>query len=134
MERNKRALGFTLLEVLIALVILALAFSTSYLTISSTVRHLIDLQDKTAAGWVGLNVIANAQLGAITVPKNSGSINGSEKMFHSDWNWTLALFPTPDANVSQMTVKVSKSTRSSTTIEITGYLSNNPNSSATQPS
>lgn len=117
--------GFTLLEVLIALVILALAFSASYLSISSTTRHLIALQDKTAAEWIGLNVIANTQLGIITVPQNSGSTNGSDKMFDSDWNWKLTVFSTQDVNVSQMTVDVSKSNSSSTVIEITGYLLNN---------
>lgn len=121
MEVNKQ--GFTLLEVLIALVILALAFSSAYYSLNNSTRHLISLRDKTAAEWVGLNVIANAQLARIPP---SGTINGTDNMFESQWNFQLNVQSTPDVNVSQMFVTVRKSVPPYTSIQLVGYLFKNP--------
>lgn len=116
-------LGFTLLEVLIALMILAIAFSSSYFVMSETARHLIILQDKTAATWVGMNVIARAQLGVITLPPTNGNTRGQEKMLNKDWLWKLTLLNTPDTHVSQLIVEVSKlSNASSSTVKLIGYI------------
>jgi general secretion pathway protein I len=114
--------GFTLLEVLIALVILALAFTTSFLSLSSSARHLLALQEKTAAEWVGMNVIARAQLGLMQVPQGSGTTTGTDKMFGSSWSWALSITPTPDVNTSQMKVSVGKGENQSGLITLTGYL------------
>jgi general secretion pathway protein I len=114
--------GFTLLEVLIAMVILALAFTTSFLALSSSARNLLSLQDKTAADWVGLNVIARAQTGIMQVPKGSGTTSGTDKMFAADWSWKLVINPTADKNTAMMTVTVGKGSQQSGTVTLTGYL------------
>lgn len=114
--------GFTLLEVLIALVILALAFTTSFMALSASARHLLSLQDKTAAQWVGLNVIARAQLGIMQVPQGSGTTSGTDKMFDSDWSWMLSVTPTPDVNTSRLIVSVGKGARQSGEVTLTGYM------------
>jgi len=118
----KKQTGFTLLEVLIALVILALAFTASFLALSSSARHLLSLQDKTAAQWVGLNVISRAQLGIMQVPQGSGSTTGTDKMFNKDWSWQLSVSPTPDTNTSRIDVTVGKGNNQSGVTSLTGYL------------
>jgi len=114
--------GFTLLEVLIALVILALAFTTSFLALSASARNLLSLQDKTAAEWVGLNVIAKAQLGIMQVPQGSGSVSGTDKMFDADWSWTLSVYPTADISTSRLSVNVGKGSNQAGMLTLTGYL------------
>ena len=114
--------GFTLLEVLIALVILSLAFSASFFSLSATTRNMIALQDKTAAQWVAMNVIAQAQTGAIDIPKGSGSTNGNSKMFTNDWYWNLVISPSPDKYVSQLSVSVAKNRNGKNLVVLNGYL------------
>ena len=116
--------GFTLIEVLIALIVLALAFSASYLTMSSTARQLLILEDKTAATWVGLNVIARAQLGVISLPQTNGNVNGQEQMLNQNWFWKLALLTSPDVNVLQLMVEVAKSSSLPSSVQLTGYMVN----------
>ncbi|GEM_PF-2611833 len=119
MQRLLHQDGFTLLEVLIALVILAIAFSTVYLSLSAATYHLVSLQDKTAAEWVGLNVMAKAQAGLIP-PEASGT----EKMFQTNWQWHLSFSPSADPYVLHTMVTVNKEGRAQRTIQLEGYLSN----------
>lgn len=118
--------GFTLLEVLIALVILALAFSTAFFSLSSTSRNLLAIQDKTAATWVGLNVIARAQVGMISLMNYNNKIEGKDKMLGSSWEWNLAAYPTANANVLRMTVNVKKENANGIAAQLTGYLNTRP--------
>lgn len=120
---RQQTLGFTLLEVLIALVILALAFSTTFLSLNSATAHLISLQDKTAETWVAMNVITRAQLGLISLSSNGGTITGSEKMFNDNWDWVLTITPTPDMTVSELTVEVKNANGHGTVNRMHGYLS-----------
>jgi len=118
----KSHFGFTLLEVLIALVILALAFSTAFVLLSATSRHLLSIQDKTGATWVGLNVIAKAQLGMISITQTNTNTNGIDKMFDLNWKWNLNAYPTANANVLRMTVNVQKENAKGNIVQLTGYL------------
>lgn len=108
--------GFTLLEVLIALVILALAFSAVFVGISTYARNLLYLQNKTAASWVALNVIAEAQLQVDiqTQPKQ-------QLMFNQMWFWTAVIKPTPNPSVQQIDVEVRKTPESGPLIHLIGY-------------
>lgn len=123
MSRNKSA-GFTLLEVLIALVILAIAFSTSFLSLSTATRHLITLHDKTAAEWVGLNVVGKAQLGLVSAT----GANGSEKMFTTNWNWNLSAYPTESPLISRIVVSVHEERKTKNSTVVTGYVLRQNNS------
>lgn len=115
MSRNN---GFTLLEVLIALVILAIAFSTSFLSLTAAARHLINMQNRTAAQWVGLNVVGKAQLGLI----NASGGNGSEPMFSTNWNWNLSAYPTQNTLISRIVVSVKQEGKTNNSAVVTGYV------------
>jgi general secretion pathway protein I len=112
--------GFTLLEVLVALVMLATAFTAIYLSLSTATRNQTAIFNKTAATWVGLNVIAEAQLGTTQSSQNSGTTT----MMNMSWHWQSVIKNTPDANVNQIIVAVSAENTKDPAIQLTGFLFN----------
>lgn len=120
-RRVKKSIGFTLLEVLIALVILALAFASLFMTISTQARDILYLRDKTAADWVALNVIAGAQLGFIDL---NSEHSGTQNMFDKTWYWSLQMKSTENADTSQIEVEVSREKKQAPIIHLTGFLRN----------
>ena len=60
MSGRARARGFTLIEVLVALVIVAIGMAAVLGALSSSANTLSFLRDKTFAQWVALNQIAHA--------------------------------------------------------------------------
>ena len=114
-----RKSGFTLLEVLIALVILSVAFSAIFLALSASTKQLIYLRDKTAAQWVGLNAIAKVQLQQIA---QNGSAEGIENQMQTNWHWQVRLTPTPDKNTFLITVVVTPEGRVTGSTTLQGYL------------
>lgn len=118
---NRKRDGFTLLEVLIAMVILAIAFATAYLSLGSSARSLLRLQDKTAAQWVAMNVVARVQTELLALPNNA-STSGNDVMFNLTWKWTLSVFPTEAPNIFRITVDVSSPTTDAVITHVTSYI------------
>lgn len=77
--------GFTLVEVLVALLILAIALLAIMSALSSSVRNLNRLQDTMAASWVADNVVSELQLGMLNL--NGQGAQGSIAMGQQTWGW-----------------------------------------------
>ena len=68
MKRFRRARdGFTLIEVLIALVIAAIALTLGFQTVSASARHLAQLDETTLARWAIENVANDIRLRAASL-------------------------------------------------------------------
>ena len=85
--------GFTLIEVLIAMVILAISLLAIYKAIEENIQDTAYIQDKTLANWVALNAIANIQLGQYSLSSLNKQISDSATMGHQQWVWTATLQP-----------------------------------------
>jgi general secretion pathway protein I len=83
--------GFTLLEVLIALVILAIAFIAVLNTTQSNIRSAIHVKKALASDWVAINVYSELQMGILQLSPDSTSLQGTMNMMQSDWNWQVNL-------------------------------------------
>lgn len=77
--------GFTLIEVLIALVIVALGLSALLETLGSAADTSTWLRDKTFAQWIGLNQLATLRLSG-TTPTN-GTTDGELDFAGRHWRW-----------------------------------------------
>ena len=107
--------GFSLLEVLIALTVLTIAFTALVTSLSKTTRTFIYLQDKTAAIYIAENVIAAAQIGLLnTTHKN-------ETMFNQQYHWIAV--STQDKNITRINVVVFKNNNSAL-LTVSGFLPN----------
>lgn len=83
MKRCQR--GFTLLEVLIALAIVAVSVGALLGTITSSASNVIYLKDKTLAEWVALNRLTEVRIAPQMPPK--GRRTGNAEMGGMRWQW-----------------------------------------------
>lgn len=84
--------GFTLLEVLLALVILSVAMSAITASAIQHTQHSVVLRDKTIASWVARNKMVEYQSGIEGVKK--GKSKGKAEQAGRDWRW--------EANVTEI--------------------------------
>jgi general secretion pathway protein I len=82
---NYRSRGFTLLEVLIALAIVALSAGALLGSVTSSASNVIYLKERTLAEWVALNRLAEVRM-AVDMP-STGKRRGSSVMAGTRWEW-----------------------------------------------
>jgi general secretion pathway protein I len=101
---RKRASGFTLLEVLAALVIVALGMLGVIEAVSQTARNSSYVREKTIAHWIAMNQLTLARLTpqAPKVDKSSDEI----EMGNRRWRWTMEVTQTPVESVRRIDVRV----------------------------
>ncbi len=108
--------GFTLIEVLVALSIVAVALGGMLSATSVQTSAASHMQQKTIAQWVGLNRITELRLATHSNGGKGGSrvtsfaptaSSGVEEMAGVEWQWAYTLISTPDPNVEKIQVTVS---------------------------
>jgi general secretion pathway protein I len=99
-----RTRGFTLIEVLAALVIVALGMLGVIQAVSQTARNGTYLRDKTFAHWIGLNLVTERRLSP-TTPEVSESSDEVEYAGRR-WKWTLRVTQTGVESLRRMDVSV----------------------------
>ena len=90
---KKPQAGFTLLEVLIALGVLAIALGAMTQAIGNTTSNVTHLKDKTFAHWVAMNQVASLHASQEFPPL--GMEKGSEVMANHEWFWQRNVNKTP---------------------------------------
>lgn len=123
MTRQPR--GFTLIEVLVALAILAIALGASVRAVGEHARSHEILRDGSYARWVAANVIAQTRL-AEPWPR-LGEREGQSRMASRDWRWQLEVSDTPDADMRRLDVRVYEGTLPLTgrepVVQLSGFVS-----------
>jgi general secretion pathway protein I len=78
--------GFTLIEVLVALAIVALGMGAVLGALTSAAGNVQALRDKTLAQWIALNQVADARLSVR--PPSIGTTEGDINSFgNGNWHW-----------------------------------------------
>jgi len=96
--------GFTLLEVLVALALLAITFAAALGTAARSASDAAYLRDRTFGAWVAANELARAQLRQDWPPV--GVTRGSSWMGRREWPWELNVVSTQDENVRRLDIRV----------------------------
>lgn len=96
------AQAFTLLEVLIALVIVAVAVGALAHTVGRALNHHGSLEERALALWVADNVIAQTRIeGAAT-----GRRQGQARQGGREWQWEALIQPAPGSELMRVDVSV----------------------------
>lgn len=98
--------GMTLIEVLIALAIVAIAMIAVIKATGQNIRGTNYLQDKTIAMWVGQQVVSEARIGMLVIPNPPDKLKQTTKMLGEEWYWQASLADTPNKKIKKIQVKV----------------------------
>jgi len=116
----KSKAGFTLIEVLVALAILAVALGALIRGGSTATANAAHLRDKTFAEWVALNQIAEQQVAPVW--PGTGRRTGSSMMANREWQWEQVIEGTEDGDVRRLTVSVTVPGEDGTLVRLLAYL------------
>jgi general secretion pathway protein I len=120
-SRFRKHRGFTLLEVLVALAILAIAMAAVSRTASSSIRNADALRIRVIADWVAQNRLANHQ--AINDWPSPGIQTGSEDQAGQTYPWQEEVISTPNPTMRRIVVSVYSPADAKLKLrELTGYL------------
>lgn len=112
--------AFTLLEVLVALVIVAVALAALARAGSQALNTQAALEERTLALWVADNVLAEIRLQGASAP---GRRQGQRRMGERDWVWQALIQPAPGDDLMRVDVAVYAESLAATPILThTGFL------------
>lgn len=101
---SSRSQGFTLIEVMVALMVVAMGLSAMMITVSSTARSSGYLRDKTLAQWIAMNRLTEVRLNLNKFSQNTdtGEVNFGNRTWHYDTRY----FDTSFATMKRVVVRV----------------------------
>ncbi len=122
-----RRRGFTLVEVLVALAIIAVALAAGFRSVAQSAETATALKARTLALWVAQNRLAEAQL---EIPSPAvGERDGNETQAGALFAWHQTVGGTPNPAFRRVEITVADAARSDYVLaRLVGYVG-----SATQP-
>ena len=99
----RRMLGFTLLEVLVAVAVLGVAMAAIMKASSEMTGNAVELRDRTLASWVASNVLTELR---IDQAWETGDRDGETRMAEHDWYWQAEIQTTPNAALRRVDIRV----------------------------
>jgi general secretion pathway protein I len=104
-SRSRPQQGFTLIEVLAALVIVSLGMLGVIQAVSQTASNSVYLRDKTLAHWIAMNRLTEIRLAqaAPSVSKTSDELDYAGRR----WRWTMDVQETAIESMRRIDVRVS---------------------------
>jgi general secretion pathway protein I len=98
------AQGFTLVEVLVALMIVALGLGALMVAVNGTARTSGYLRDKTLAQWIALNRLSEVRLNATKFGQNTDA--GELDFAKRKWHYDTRYFDTSIGTMKRVVVRV----------------------------
>lgn len=98
------AAGFTLIEVMVALVVVALGMTAVIQAVGDSASNSAYLREKTIAHWIAMNKVTELRL-LPTAPKIAKTSDDIE-MAGRNWRWTMNVQATPVDTVRRIDVSV----------------------------
>lgn len=100
----REARGFTLVEVLVALMVVAIGLAALMVAVSGTARTSGYLRDKTLAQWIALNRLSEVRLNTNKFGQNTDT--GELDFGGRTWHYDTRYFDTSIATMKRVVVRV----------------------------
>ena len=111
--------GFSLLEVLVALVVLALALVALTKSAGSQALAFESVRERTLAGWLAQTVLAEKRVAGHTA---AGKSDGRRRFAGREWTWELKVEATQVSSIRRLNVRVFAADDASAPMaELTGF-------------
>ena len=121
MTKQQPQIGFTLIEVMVALVIIATALAATVKVVGNATSNASYLVDTSFAQWVALNELEKIKIEGKWI--GAGESSGSTKMADRNWYWQRKVKTTPDKDVNRIEMSVSNNKDDSSLVTVTGFIS-----------
>jgi general secretion pathway protein I len=102
--KKSNALGFTLLEVMLALAVFSIAGIALLTTASNNARNMGHLENIMFANWVTSNQLVTASLSETWPPKNN--LKGEVELAGRAWFWQQKVLKTTDNDMRAIVMEV----------------------------
>ncbi|HHC75167.1 MAG TPA: type II secretion system protein GspI [Thiothrix sp.] len=102
--KKKQLTGFTLVEVIVALAVVAVALGAIVQTVGNANRNAARLTEETLARWVANNHLTRLRLEKTWA--DVGTQTGEETMAGQTWYWQQTVTQTPDADLRKIEIQV----------------------------
>lgn len=113
--------GFTLLEVLIALAVLAIGMLAVIGTAGTSTRLAAELKDETFAHWVAMNELTQLRLAPVW--PDTGTLKGETGMAGRQWHWQAVISKTSDPDLLRADIDVSAASAPASVVSsLTGFI------------
>lgn len=112
--------GFTLIEVLLALAIIAIALTALIKATAQNVEHTQRIKEKSISHWVAMQGITGIQLGLVPIHLNR-EITQITTLLGQRWYWRANITPTAMTSVEQIRISVSQNQSGPFSDELIGY-------------
>ena len=106
MKARRPSRGFTLVEVLVALFVVALGMGALMAALTSAAGATAQLREKSFAQWVALNRLSEVRLKGV-VPA-TGQSDGEAEFAGSTWRWQQEVTDPKIAGILRIDIKVSR--------------------------
>lgn len=122
MRRRQR--GFTLVEVLVALAVLAIALTAVMRTLAQAIDATATLRERNVALWVAQNRLAEHQMRRDW--PTADTRDGDTEFGGKKWFWREQVSTTPEASIRRIEITIRRQADSQDTqARLVGYLRNN---------
>jgi len=112
--------GFTLIEVMVALVIIAISLTGMAVTMGGMLNNATTLRERTYASWIAQNKIVEMRV-ANVVP-DLGSTSGEIEYAYAFWDWRAEVSETGIENLYRVDVEISHAGSNDPIRKVTGFL------------
>lgn len=115
-----RSRGFTLLEVMVALIIVAFALTALTASMNQMIDAANTLRERTFASWIAQNKITEMRL-ANVIPDVSAT-SGDIEFGNTEWEWRAVVSETGIENFRRIDVSVSHYGADYVILTVTGFI------------
>ena len=116
----KRKSAFTLIEVMIALLVITLGMGAVIVTTGESGWKSAHLRESTIASWVAYNEIAMFR--AKRTWSDATSRSGEAEMANAEWDWQMEISNTDDPSLRRVDVEVSLKGETAIKARVTGFI------------
>lgn len=104
--RIRTALGFTLVEVLLALAVIAIALTALLKISAQNVDSTRRIKERSISHWVAMQAVTMIQLNLVQL-KSSQETSFATTMLNQKWYWRAKVSPTPVKSIQLITISTS---------------------------